>query len=175
MALRGKVDHPPVHAAAVGVRPGDGLRPTADGRVSKTGTLPSRILVVEDQDDVRRMVAMALTLDGYDVDEAATAHEGLRLLARSNYRLVVSDYAMPGGTGTWMLSEAQRLGLMRQTSAMIVTAHPDVRELAGISVIQKPLDLDELLAQVRRMVARSLSDSSAPPSSALPRAKQNRT
>ncbi len=146
----------------------------ADSRVTKTTQAP-RILVVEDQDDVRRMVATALTLEGYDVDEAATAQEGLRLLQRGHYVLVLSDYAMPGGTGTWMLAEASRLGLMSQTPAMIVTAHPDVRALAGIAVINKPLDLDSFLDQVRSVVASSRIDSSAPRSSSRPRAKQNRT
>jgi DNA-binding NtrC family response regulator len=150
-------------------------RPAVDATVSKTGSAPARILVVEDQDDVRRMLTTALVLDGYHVDEAATAEEGLRLLSRRRYRLVLSDYAMPGHTGSWMLAEATRRGLMKQTAAVIVTAHPDVRELAEIAVINKPLDLDDFLDQVRSIVASSRIDSSAPRSSARPRAKQKRT
>jgi DNA-binding NtrC family response regulator len=152
-----------------------GPRPAPDATVSKPGSAPPRILVVEDQDDVRRMVATALGLEGYKVDEAATAEEGLRLLRRHQYRLVLSDYAMPGHTGKWMLAEAKRLGLMKETNAVIVTAHPDVRELTGIAVIEKPLDLDDFLAQVRSIVASSRIDANAPRSSARPRAKQKRT
>jgi two-component system response regulator GlrR len=86
------------------------------------------------------------------VDEAASAHEGLRQLAQHEYALVLSDYAMPSGTGAWMIEEAKRRGLMKCTLAMIITAHPEVRECAGIAVIYKPLDLDLFLEQVRTAV-----------------------
>ena len=132
-------------------------RPDADADVT-VSTGPARILVVEDQDDVRRMLVTALEIEGHAVDEAANASDGLKRLLEARYNLVLSDYAMPGGTGTWMLHEATRLGLMERTVALIVTAHPDVRELAGVEVISKPLDLDFFLEQVRRI----LSDSAAP-------------
>jgi hypothetical protein len=62
---------------------------------------------------------------------------------------------MPGGTGTWMLHEATRRGLMNRTAAMIVTAHPDIRDFADILVISKPLDLDIFLEQVRRILSEA--------------------
>jgi CheY-like chemotaxis protein len=128
-------------------------RPSADASVSKSGAAgPPRILIVEDQEDVRRMMATALEIEGYNVDEGSSAQEGLRQLRRHRYDLVLSDYAMPGGTGTWMLHEATRLGLLGDTAALIVTAHPDVRELADIAVINKPLDLDYFLDEVRHLI-----------------------
>lgn len=113
----------------------------------------ARILVVEDQDDVRRMLVTALEIEGHEVDDAPNATDGLRHLQQQRYDLVLSDYAMPGGTGTWMLHEATRRGLMERTAALIVTAHPDVRDLADILVISKPLDLDIFLEQVRRILS----------------------
>jgi CheY-like chemotaxis protein len=133
--------------------PGVGLRPSVDTAVAKPAASPPRILVVEDQEDVRHMVATALEIEGYEVDEAANAHEGLRHLERVTYQLVLSDYAMPGGTGTWMLQEAGRRGLMGKTAAVIVTAHPEVTALTSVPVISKPLDLDAFLDQVRSLVA----------------------
>lgn len=112
----------------------------------------ARILVVEDQEDVRRLLVTALEMDGHRVDEAATAAEGLQCLEASRYSLVLSDYAMPGGTGTWMLHEASRRGLMDGTVALIVTAHPHAGDLADCEVISKPLDLDHFLEQVRRIL-----------------------
>jgi CheY-like chemotaxis protein len=123
----------------------------ADTVVAKSAT-PARILVVEDQHDVRRMLVTALEIEGYRVDEAASGAEGLNRLQEARYSLVLSDYAMPGGTGTSMLHEATRLGLMDSTVALIVTAHPDVRELSQVEVIRKPLDLDFFLEQVRRIL-----------------------
>jgi len=143
---------------------GSSTRPSSDGTVSKPTVPPASILVVEDQEDVRRMVATALEIEGYQVDEAANAHEGLRKLRERTYELVLTDYAMPGGTGTWMLEEASRQDLMRRTAAVIVTAHPDVREFANVAVINKPLDLDDFLDQVRRIApsSRGLDAGSAP-------------
>lgn len=114
----------------------------------------ARILVVEDQDDLRQMLATALRIDGHDVVEASSAADGLRRLEEARYNLVLSDYAMPGGTGTWMLNEATVRGLLDGTPALIVTAHPDLQE-EGVDVITKPLDLDRFLDQVRRILAEA--------------------
>jgi DNA-binding NtrC family response regulator len=112
----------------------------------------ARILVVEDQDDLRQMLTMALEIDGHLVDAASNARDGLKRLHEARYNLVLSDYAMPGATGAWMLQEAARLGLLNGVPAIIVTAHPNVRDLEGIQVITKPLDLDHFLAQVRTVL-----------------------
>ena len=122
-------------------------------RLHSTEPRETRILVVEDQEDVRRMLVTALEIEGHRVDAASNAADGLKRLSQARYNLVLSDYAMPGGTGTWMLHEASRLGLMDATVALIVTAHPEVNELTGVEVIPKPLDLDFFLEQVRRVLA----------------------
>jgi CheY-like chemotaxis protein len=116
---------------------------------------PFRILVVEDQEDVRRLLVTALQLEGHDVDEAGNAHEGLQRLRQGGYKLVLSDYAMPGGTGAWMLHEAAREGLLQHTAALILTAHPDVRDFTDIEVIPKPLNFGAFLEQVKTLLAGS--------------------
>jgi CheY-like chemotaxis protein len=119
-------------------------------------------LIVEDQDDVRRMLATALGMEGHLVDEASSAAEGLKCLQQSRYNLVLSDYAMPGGTGTWMLHQATEQGLLNDTVALVVTAHPDVRELHNVEVISKPLDLDKFLDQIRRILEAGRRDDLSP-------------
>jgi len=99
------------------------------------------------------MLVTALEIDGHEVHEADSALAGLKRLAEARYDLVLSDYAMPGGTGTWMLHEATRRGFLADTVAVIITAHPDVRDLADVEVITKPLDLDFFLEEVRRLLA----------------------
>jgi DNA-binding NtrC family response regulator len=128
--------------------------PAVNPRVTES----ARILVVEDQEDVRRMLIAALQMEGHVVDEAATAADGLKCLEQSRYDLVLSDYAMPGGTGTWMLHQASRQGLLHHTIAVIVTAHPGVRDLENVEVITKPLDLDRFLEQVRHILATESSE-----------------
>jgi DNA-binding NtrC family response regulator len=120
--------------------------------------VPARILVVDDQEDVRQMLTLALEFDGHHVDAAANAHEGLKRLHEARYNLILSDYAMPGGTGAWMLQEATRLGLLGHTAAVIITAHSHVHDVSGIPIISKPLDLDHFLEQVRSILDGSAGD-----------------
>jgi len=117
---------------------------------------PPRVLVVEDQDDVRLMLTTVLAMEGYRVDEAANALAGLERLKNGRYDLVLADYAMPGGTGTWMLQQAASDGWLQQTAAVVVTAHPEViRPSAAYTVVGKPIDLDRFLEQVRRILNMS--------------------
>jgi CheY-like chemotaxis protein len=139
------------------IRAGVGAVPSSqpmDSTVGKPATSPecASILVVEDHADLRRMLATALRMDGHDVDEAGDAHEGLARLGSHRYDLVLTDYAMPGETGTWMLHEATRLGLMHDAVALVVTAQPGVREISEVEVITKPLDLDNFLEPFRSFV-----------------------
>jgi DNA-binding response OmpR family regulator len=127
-------------------------RPVPDTPVSNHQIDRARILVVEDQPDVRALLTTALEIEGHHVDGASNAREGLACLQHGHYDLILSDYAMPGETGTWMLYEAERLGLLTDTAALIITAHPDARELRNHDVVPKPLDLDLFLDQVRRIV-----------------------
>ena len=113
-----------------------------------------RLLVVDDQEDVRTLLATALEIEGYDVITARDARDGLRCLQDAEFSLVITDYAMPGGTGVWMLLEAERRGLLDGVPALVVTAHHDVRDGHGFEIMRKPLDLDRFLAQVRQLVDR---------------------
>ena len=137
------------------------MQPRENRSHSDTGLDPdglprrARILVVEDQDDVRRLLVTALEIEDHEVEEAANALEGLARLRGRRFDLILTDYAMPGGTGAWMLKEAAREGLLNGAVSLIVTAHPDVRELTNHDVIPKPLDLDYFLEQVRRVLARN--------------------
>ena len=113
----------------------------------------ARVLVVEDQDDVRRLLMTALEIEGHDVDEACNAIDGLEKIRQAHFDLILTDYAMPGGTGTWMLQQASADGLLQGTVSLVVTAHPDARDLGAHDVIPKPLDLDHFLDQVRRVLS----------------------
>jgi DNA-binding response OmpR family regulator len=112
----------------------------------------ARILIVEDSDDLRALMVLILEADGYRVDSASTAEEGLTLLDRERYDLVLSDYALPGRSGAWLLREAVARRLLAEPHGMLVTAYPTVRDADGFPVLYKPLDFDALLARIRRML-----------------------
>jgi two-component system response regulator GlrR len=117
-------------------------------------TLRTRILVVDDNEDSRQMMAMLLAADGYEVDQASSALDGLRCLQAKNYALVLTDYHMPDRTGVWMLEQAQQRDLLDGAITMVVTADYDAAELMNDpTVVRKPVDFTRFLPQLRAMLA----------------------
>jgi CheY-like chemotaxis protein len=108
----------------------------------------SRILLVDEDDDNRDMIAVALESAGYEVDRTATAAEALALLRQRKYRLIVGHYGLPDQDAVAMLKDAKAEGLLEHTAALIITGQPDPIVAEGLDVIRKPLDIRRLLHQV---------------------------
>jgi CheY-like chemotaxis protein len=115
--------------------------------------LQLRILYVEDNPELRDVVSTILRGEGYDVWVAASAAEGLELLAARSYHLVISDYALPDHTGVWLLRQAKASGLLLETPAMLVTANPLPFDAGGVTVLQKPLELEDFLDRIDGLLA----------------------
>lgn len=110
-----------------------------------------RLLLVEDSDDTRMLLSVALSRDGWRVDEAADAFRAAGLLRAGRYDLLLADYDLPGKTGATLVREAAAEGLLEGTRIVIVTAHPDPRGVEDLEVVHKPLDLPAFLGQLRRI------------------------
>jgi CheY-like chemotaxis protein len=82
------------------------LRRPMRGEVMTTESALGRVLVVDDEDDIRSMLGIVLSTEGWDVDEAADGREALLRAAAARYALVVLDLRMPEMSG---LDVAQRL------------------------------------------------------------------
>ena len=117
------------------------------------------VLVVEDQDAVRRLAKMALTTHGYHVLEAANGAEAHAVAGRhaGEIHLLLTDVVMPG-IGGRALAEQMRelrpnLGVILMSGySEDVVANQDA--LAGsVMYIQKPFDPNELAAKVRDVLA----------------------
>jgi CheY-like chemotaxis protein len=116
-------------------------------------TKPRRILLVEDNPDIREMIATALRGQGHRVDHGALPEEGLALLRKGRYDLVISHYNLPGKTAAVMLQEAGAEGLLKDTPTLVVTADPDPQGVEPANLVRKPLDLTKFLLQVQRIFA----------------------
>jgi DNA-binding response OmpR family regulator len=111
------------------------------------------ILVVEDDRDIRDMLAMLLDMAGFKVQACESAECGLNALREAEFDLILTDYALPRQSGLWLLEHAEAEGLIEGTPVMIVTAHPHVAGAAGAyEIIHKPFDLDDLIERVRYRV-----------------------
>lgn len=108
-----------------------------------------RLLVVEDDRDVRLFMVLALRQEGYEVQSAADAAEALRLLDQGRFDLILTDYGLPGKDGLAMVSEAERKGLLHGAKVMVLTAFPWLARESSVPVLSKPIDFDDLAERLR--------------------------
>lgn len=112
------------------------------------GFAGASVLLVEDDDDIRELMATLLRLAGHEPTVCSSAEAGLEQLREQAFDLVLTDYALPHRTGGWLLDQARAEGLLDATPALIVTAHPNPQDLDDYEVIPKPFDLDYLVSRV---------------------------
>jgi len=126
---------------------------------AKTGPLPgayptaARLLVVDDEPQIREFIARALTAAGYAIDFSGSGKEGLSQATAGDYDLVILDLVMPDMDGREILT---RLRHDRPDQAVLVlscladvTTKVDCLELGAQDYLTKPFSLAELLARVR--------------------------
>lgn len=118
----------------------------------------SRVLVVDDESDVRLMLRLALKVEGHEVDEAGTGAEALRALNDTAYDGVVLDVHLPDISGWDVLQRIRRSPTRSATPVVIVTA--DVSQRPGqettsgfvvpehVRLMYKPLDPHDLVAEL---------------------------
>jgi len=125
----------------------------SDGQETMTSL---RILLVEDHDDTRRVLARLLTHFGYQVSIASTLEEALNTIKSERFDAILSDIGLPDGTGYDLISEAKRT---QQVKAVALTGYGmsnDVRRSkeAGFDFhLTKPVDIAELRSVLRRLSA----------------------
>jgi CheY-like chemotaxis protein len=104
----------------------------------------TRLLFVEDDPDIRETLADLLRDEGYQVDEAENAHDGLALLQHAKFDVLLSDYRLPDLNGTEMIAEAVRRGALTGTAVLLLSASTKIEGAEGLTVLQKPIDVDAL-------------------------------
>jgi DNA-binding response OmpR family regulator len=120
----------------------------------------TRVLVVEDDDRIRKSLLLALEDEGYEVDEASDAEQALHVHTRSSPDVVLVDLMLPGMNGFDLCRE------LRKTSGVpivVVTARSDTHDVvAGLEAgaddyVTKPFAVKELTARIRSLLRRSSS------------------
>jgi two-component system, OmpR family, phosphate regulon response regulator OmpR len=121
---------------------------------------PPLILVVEDDDCMRQVLSKLLLDEGFRVAEAARSADAFTLLHTISPSAVVLDLALPGAaSGLDLLWECEDSATTTAVPVIVVSAYADVLPSDALactaSVLQKPVDLDELLITLKRLVLDS--------------------
>lgn len=125
------------------------------------------ILVVEDDQAIRRLIATALRRRGYSVQEAKNGREALEQMRRGQADLVVLDLMMPEVSGWEVLEERMKNPELQRLPVIIVTANQGP-ELAtalqgGIcALLPKPFSLEDLETLVKNCLKRAAAESLQP-------------
>ena len=106
------------------------------------------VLLVEDDGAIREALSELLETTGYRVSAAATAEQGIALLRAERFSLLVTDYALPGESGGWLIRQGRAEGLLQATLIVMVTALLQPPQLADVRILRKPLDLAQLLEEI---------------------------
>ncbi|HXD97094.1 MAG TPA: response regulator [Candidatus Acidoferrum sp.] len=118
-----------------------------------------RILIVEDNEQNRKLVRDVLAFKGYEVIEAETGEEGLRLARDRHPSLIMMDIRLPGIDGVETLrqlraEEATRDIPVMALTASVMTADQQRITQAGFDACQaKPISVKDFMATVERLVA----------------------
>jgi DNA-binding response OmpR family regulator len=112
------------------------------------------VLVVEDDENLRHFYRTALTMSGYQVREARSGFEALRMLDSSPVDIVVLDLALPGVDGFAVREELASQPDLQPIPIVVVTGVGGDLDYLGVPcLMRKPVSADQLVHAVRRCLA----------------------
>lgn len=116
---------------------------------------PSKVLIIDDDDDVREALMALLNNEGYD---AAGARSGLAALNTMTWQrylpdVIVLDLLMPTMDGEQFHAVLQKHPQWSRIPIVLCTGRPGQSTLAVFGVLEKPFDLEQMLALVKRACA----------------------
>ena len=124
-----------------------------------TETAKPRILVVEDDPDLRTIVRLQLSASGYQICEACNGAEGFKAIQEDIPDCVILDLMMPVMDGFGFLKRARSVMALQDVPILILTASEDERnrvrgfQYQADAYMSKPYDLQELTSEVDRLCA----------------------
>jgi DNA-binding NtrC family response regulator len=121
---------------------------------------PPRVLVVDDEKNIRRTLDMVLSGEGYEVSEAASAEEALGLLGGAGHAvdLCILDVKLPGVSGIEALERLRKDEATRELPVIVISGHATVHDavaaikLGASDFFEKPLNRERVLVSVRNVL-----------------------
>jgi two-component system, NtrC family, response regulator PilR len=123
-----------------------------------SATHPHRLLVVDDEPDLRTLYELTLVREGYDVECASSVTEAWAMLQGQAYQLLITDMRLPDGTGLDLLRQLEQAG--RHEKAVVITAYGSAEnavealKAGAYDYLTKPVDLKQFRAVVASALGR---------------------
>jgi diguanylate cyclase (GGDEF)-like protein len=133
---------------------------SSEKAMSPAETAPCRLLVVDDNEDNRALLARRLTKRGYEVVEADCGPVALQLISEQDFDLVLLDIMMPGIDGIEVLKTIRltrspdHLPVLMVTAKAGITDIVEALELGANDYIVKPIEFSTAFARIRTQIAR---------------------
>ncbi len=114
----------------------------------------SRLVIIDDELNLQKSLALFLSEKGYEVLTASSVAEGLALIRRFQPRVIILDVRLPDASGLDMLEPIR--AMLPQSRVIVITAYHDMEttiqamRLGAFEYLHKPLDIDELEQCVER-------------------------
>lgn len=114
---------------------------------------PARVLVLDDEPDLRTLYELTLLREGHDVSAAGSLAEARKLLAAQNFDVVITDMRLPDGLGLELLRELAQA--RRHERCIVITAYGSAENAVealkhgAFDYLTKPVDLKQFRAVVR--------------------------
>ena len=128
---------------------------------------PRAVLVVEDEPNIRELVALHLQLDGWTVTQTGDGQEALRLARADAFDLVILDLMLPGLDGMTVLRALRREAPAKDVPVLLLTARREESdkvlglESGADDYLTKPFGVRELVARARALTRRPRANAQA--------------
>ncbi len=123
--------------------------------------MDERILIIEDDEEILRVLKRVLTYEGYIVDTALTGQAGLVLAREQRPDLVILDWMLPKMDGLEVSRRLQKIGnqpILMLTAKDTTQDRVDGLDAGADDYVVKPFEIEELLARIRALLRRTAAD-----------------
>lgn len=124
-----------------------------------------KVLVVDDEPALRKVLQHSLTARGFSVEESGSADEAIEMVDRGSFHLVILDINMPGMNG---LDACRQIRTLRPHVGIVMVTVRDAEcdmvralEAGADDYVTKPFRFDELVARLRAVIRRTLPENEA--------------
>lgn len=123
--------------------------------------MANKLLIIEDEPDLRELLSFTLSREGYDVMEAETAETAMQMLDSTLPDLAIVDWMLPGMDGIELVKRLRRDDVTEDLPIIMLTARgeePDKLKSFDVGIddyITKPFSPRELLARIKALLKRS--------------------